>query len=122
MPDCSTDTAHSTENVRSLPLLPMAGLTHGNRSAVTCHLRCGDACSFTAPNTTDTTYFRDVAAKALSRRGVMGAGAAAAGLGLFGALTSSPAAASGLAARAVAGLAPGLPFTASRPSRPPWTT
>ncbi len=34
-------------------LLPMAGQTHGNRSAVTCHLRCGDACSVPAPNTTD---------------------------------------------------------------------
>ena len=49
--------------------LPMAGHTHGTRSAVTCHLRCGDACFFEAPNTTDTTYFRDVAATALSRRG-----------------------------------------------------
>ena len=26
-------------------LLPMAGQTHGNRSALTCHLRCGDACA-----------------------------------------------------------------------------
>ena len=25
-------------------LLPMAGHTHGNRSPLTCHLRCGDAC------------------------------------------------------------------------------
>ena len=43
-------------------LLPMAGHTHGTRSAVTCHLRCGDACFFAAPNTTETSYFRDVAA------------------------------------------------------------
>ena len=34
-------------------LLPMAGQTHGNRSALTCHLRCGDACSKVAPNTTE---------------------------------------------------------------------
>ena len=33
-------------------LLPMAGRTHGNRSAVTCHLRCGDACFKEVPNTT----------------------------------------------------------------------
>jgi hypothetical protein len=38
----------------------MVGQTHGNRSAVTCHLRCGDACSVPAPNTTETSYFRDV--------------------------------------------------------------
>ena len=55
-------------------VLPMAGRTHGNRSAVTCHLRCGDACFVTAPNTTETTYFRDVAATALSRRTVLGGG------------------------------------------------
>ena len=63
-------------------MLPMAGLTHGNRSAVTCHLRCGDACFFEAPNTTETSYFRDVAARALSRRAVLGAGATATALGV----------------------------------------
>src|SRR6185312_12189722 len=60
---------------------------------VTCHLRCGDACAFDAPNTTETSYFRDVAAHALSRRGVVGAGAAAAGLALVGGGLVSPAAA-----------------------------
>ncbi|GAA1932929.1 PhoX family protein [Nocardioides hwasunensis] len=63
-----------------LPLLPMADRTHGNRSAVTCHLRCGDACFAAAPNGTDTSYFRDVAAQALSRRTVVGSGVAAAAL------------------------------------------
>ena len=53
--------------------LPMADLVHGNRSPVTCHLRCGDACFGEAPNTTTTSYFRDVAALALSRRSVLGA-------------------------------------------------
>ena len=47
-------------------LLPMVGSTHGNRSAVTCHLRCGDACFQEVPNTTETSYFRDVAASALT--------------------------------------------------------
>ena len=55
-------------------LLPMVGQTHGNRSAVTCHLRCGDACSAPVPNTTETSYFRDVAATVLSRRSVVGTG------------------------------------------------
>lgn len=78
-----------------LPLadLPMAGLTHGSRSPVTCHLRCGDACSLAAPNTTETSYFRDVAAGALSRRGLLGA-AGAVGVGLA-ALGAAPAAATG---------------------------
>ncbi len=68
----------------------MADLVHGNRSAVTCHLRCGDACFVEAPNTTRTSYFRDIAATALSRRSVLGAAA----LGTVGvALTSQPAAA-----------------------------
>ena len=61
--------------------LPMAGLTHGNRSPVTCHLRCGDACSMAAPNSTQTSYFRDVATQALRRRTVVGAGIAATALG-----------------------------------------
>ena len=70
--------------------LPMADLVHGNRSAVTCHLRCGDACFGEAPNSTETSYFRDVAATALSRRTILGATAVGtAGL----ALTSQPAAA-----------------------------
>ncbi|MBJ7359196.1 PhoX family phosphatase [Nocardioides sp.] len=71
-------------------VLPMAGRTHGNRSAVTCHLRCGDACFSPAPNTTETSYFRDVAATALSRRAVVGAGTAA---GIVLAASAAPAAA-----------------------------
>jgi uncharacterized protein len=70
--------------------LPMAGLTHGNRSPLTCHLRCGDACSTAAPNATETSYFRDVAAQALRRRTVVGAGITAAALGV---ISASPAAA-----------------------------
>ncbi|MBS42142.1 MAG: phosphatase [Nocardioides sp.] len=58
--------------------LPMAGLTCGNRSPVTCHLRCGDACAKPVPNTTDTSYFRDVASAALNRRSVLRAGGVAA--------------------------------------------
>ena len=68
------------DNRRSLP---MTGITHANRSPVTCHLRCGDACSRPAPNTTETTYFRDIAAKALSRRALLGTGAATAGLAVL---------------------------------------
>ena len=70
--------------------LPMADLVHGNRSPVTCHLRCGDACFTDAPNTTQTSYFRDIAATALSRRSILGA--AAVGTATV-ALSSQPAAA-----------------------------
>lgn len=86
-------------------LLPMAGRTHGNRSAVTCHLRCGDACSLPAPNTTDTSYFRDVAAQALSRRTFVGAAAATTALGVLG--TAQPAAARPVAAGKPSAAGPG---------------
>lgn len=66
-------------------LLPMAGLTHGNRSAITCHLRCGDACAAEAPNRSDGTHFRDIASQAISRRGLLGAGAAATAIGVLSA-------------------------------------
>ena len=90
MPDRTTA---APDRPAQLRLLPMDGLTHGKRSAVTCHLRCGDACASAAPNTTETSYFRDVAAGALSRRSVVGAGAAAVGLAVAGGGVVSPAAA-----------------------------
>jgi uncharacterized protein len=96
-------------------VLPMAGRTHGNRSPVTCHLRCGDACFTAAPNTTETSYFRDVAATALSRRAVLGGGTAA---GLALAATAAPAAAAPPLAPGSAGGragARGLRFTAISP-------
>jgi uncharacterized protein len=85
-------------------LLPMAGGTHANRSAVTCHLRCGDACARPVPNTTETGYFRDVAAQALSRRTLLGAAAVGAATVAFAPQTTG---------RAVAG-----PVTAARPQGP----
>ena len=94
-------------------LLPMAGRTHGNRSPITCHLRCGDACSVAPPNTTETTYFRDVATGALSRRALLGAGVAGTALGALGSSTAPAAAASGKQDSTVDGH--GLPFTAIAP-------
>ena len=97
-------------------LLPMVGQTHGSRSAVTCHLRCGDACSAPVPNTTETSYFRDIAATVLSRRSGVGTGRSGA------ALTAVPLA---RAAAAPAGPEPGkgghgkpgnLPFTPIAPA------
>ena len=58
--------------------LPMTGQTHGNRSAVTCHLKCDSACAHPAPNTSDAPSFRDVASRQLNRRTLLaGAGALA---------------------------------------------
>jgi secreted PhoX family phosphatase len=90
MPDRATTVPDRPTELR---LLPMTGLTHGKRSPITCHLRCGDACAFEAPNTTETSYFRDVAALALSRRAVVGAGATAAGVALAAGVLPAPAAA-----------------------------
>lgn len=84
-----------TPGSRMLPLLP----THPTgRAAVTCRYRCGDQCAHDAPNTSANEYFGDVVRSAVSRRGVLRAGAA---LGVVGALgvpataAASPAAAGG---------------------------
>lgn len=63
--------------------LPMLGLTHGNRSAVTCHLKCGSACAVAPPNSSTEPTFRDVASAQLSRRHLLiASGALAAGAAL----------------------------------------
>ncbi len=71
-----TQQAHEVGHRRSLGLLPMAGHTSGKRSAVTCHLKCDDACFRPVPNQSDNGYFRDIASTAMKRRTVL-AGAAA---------------------------------------------
>ncbi|WP_235781006.1 PhoX family protein [Sinomonas notoginsengisoli] len=52
----------------------------GKRSAVTCALKCDNACLGEVCNTSANSYFRDIAAGAISRRSALG-------LGLAGALT-----------------------------------
>jgi uncharacterized protein len=97
-------------------LLPMAGGTHANRSAVTCHLRCGDACARPVPNTTETGYFRDVAAQALSRRTLLGAAAVGAATVAFAPQTTGRAvAAPGSAPRPQGPGRAGLAFDAIGP-------
>ncbi|MUK03162.1 DUF839 domain-containing protein [Vibrio cholerae] len=59
-------------------LLPMAGHTKGKRSAVTCALKCDNACSEAVCNTSSNTYFRDIASSEFSRRNALGVGAAGA--------------------------------------------
>src|SRR5437870_3327835 len=62
------------------PLLPMLGHVRGKRSAVTCALKCDNACLGEVCNTSSNGYFRDIVAGELSRRSALG-------LGLAGALT-----------------------------------
>ncbi|TYB54775.1 PhoX family phosphatase [Nonomuraea sp. PA05] len=71
-------------------LLPLLSTPHkGGRSALTCQFRCGNACAHDVANTTDNAYFGDVVKQALSRRGVLRAGALGAivvGTGVAGAV------------------------------------
>lgn len=79
-----------------MKLLPMLGLTHGNRSAVTCALKCDNACARATPNQSTEPSFREIATAQLSRRRLLaGAGTLAAGVAAgSGALRLEPAAAS----------------------------
>jgi len=75
-------------------LLPMQGHTRGNRSAATCHYKCGDACLKQEASTSTSPPFAAVAAAALSRRGFLaGVGAAGlvagAGSSVFGAMPAA---------------------------------
>ena len=60
-------------------LLPMLGHTRGNRSPVTCELKCGSACAHPAPNTSGNESFRDIVSGVFSRRAALGAGAGVTG-------------------------------------------
>jgi secreted PhoX family phosphatase len=51
----------------------MLGRTHGNRSAVTCHLKCGSSCAHLAPNASTEPTFVDIASRQLSRRSLLAA-------------------------------------------------
>src|SRR5690349_12193663 len=63
---------------RTFPLLPMFGHTKGKRSAVTCALKCDNACAGDVCNTSSNGYFRDIASTSMSRRAALGLGAAGA--------------------------------------------
>lgn len=97
-----------------LPLLPMDGHTFGKRSAVTCHLKCGDACFHPVPNTTSNEYFRDIAGAGLSRRALLGGGVAAAAALVIG-TSAGGGASSASAATLAARTGRTLPFTPIAP-------
>ncbi len=70
-------------------LLPFLAPVHGNRSSLTCKMKCGDACFHEVPNTSANEYFGDVVAASVSRRGLLKAGAVVGLAGAFGAVITS---------------------------------
>lgn len=110
----------SVSSGRKFSLLPMLGHTKGKRSAVTCALKCDNACTGEVCNTSSNSYFRDIASATMSRRAALGFGAAGAlAVALGGALATPEAAVAGgpglsPAARNGYG-APKLRFTAIAP-------
>ena len=58
--------------------LPMADHARGKRLAVTCQYKCANACLGPECNSSQNETFQQVAAAALSRRALLGLGAAGA--------------------------------------------
>ncbi|WP_432495939.1 PhoX family protein [Kineococcus gypseus] len=103
-----------TQTPERRALLPMTGHTKGNRSAATCHFKCGDACLRHESSTSTSPRFADVARAAVSRRNVLGVGAAALAAGAGSAFSALPAAA-GERGRGPARPGRGLAFTPIEP-------
>ncbi|MEV0416631.1 PhoX family protein [Streptosporangium canum] len=81
-------------NLSPRRLLPLLTSPHkGGRTALTCRFRCGNQCAHDVLNTSDNAYFGDVVAEAMSRRGVLRAGALGALVAGVGVTTAVPAAA-----------------------------
>ncbi|WP_250000142.1 PhoX family phosphatase [Actinoplanes sp. M2I2] len=95
-------------------LLPLLGHSGGSRDAMTCLYRCGNACDHPAPNESDNPYLGDVVNTAMSRRGVMRAGAA--GALVLGVSASAAAAAPAAAAPAPAAVPQPLGKPAAGPT------
>ncbi len=100
--------------ITDIQLLPMADHVRGKRSPVTCHFKCANACLGPECNTSANPHFRDIASAALTRRALLGLGAAGAvGIALAAATPSDSAfAAPGGGA---SGARSGLPFDAIAP-------
>lgn len=97
-----------------MALVPLNLLvSHDGRSSrqhVTCRYRCGDACSYPAPNTSDNEYFGDIVRNTLSRRAAL----KAAGVAVLAVGASSP-----LAACADDMKTTGTAGSAATPTAPP---
>lgn len=102
--------------------LPVADYARGKRSPVTCRLKCADACSGPECNTTENPTFRSLASIALTRRAMIGLGAAgvvALAAGVFRPAQAAAAASgsAGMATQLAEGAGPrgGLAFTPIAP-------
>lgn len=94
----------SETTARKFTLLPMLGHTKGKRSAVTCALKCDNACAGDVCNTSSNSYFRDIASATMSRRAALGFGAAGAlAVVLSGVTSPEKASAAGLSKAATEG-------------------
>ncbi|HEY2096981.1 MAG TPA: alkaline phosphatase PhoX, partial [Pseudonocardia sp.] len=99
--------------------LPLAQVPAG-RSAITCRYRCAAACAHPAPNNSDNPSFADILhaplTSALSRRGVLRAGALLTLLGAAGGAMAGCADQAGPAGPSGGGPAPGTDFTPVAPN------
>nr|WP_308291756.1 PhoX family phosphatase [Microbacterium jejuense] len=96
--------------------LPIADHARGKRLAVTCQLKCANACTNPECNTSSNQTFQEVASAALSRRALLGLGAAGAvALAVGAARSQAPLSAPGSAGVGGAGAAFGRPAGGSLP-------
>ncbi len=95
------------------PNLPMLGHVRGKRSAVTCALKCDNACAAAVCNTSENNYLRDIVSAELSRRSMLGVGAVGAMTLLLGGTATKATAGPGLSPAAK--LSGSLPFSAIAP-------
>ena len=98
------------ENIRRP--LPMADHVRGKRSAVTCELKCANACLGPECNTSANQDFRSIASAVFSRRQLFGLGAAAAVAIAVGVDRAAPVSAPGAAGVGGLGVSTGKPGTA----------
>ena len=108
-----------------MALVPLNLLvSHSGRSSrqhITCRHKCGDACSYPPPNTSDNEYFGDVVRQALSRRSLF----KAAGIAVLAVSSSSALAACNSGSKVTGQQAssgatappPGMNFTAIAPNK-----
>lgn len=98
--------------------LPMADHVRGKRSAVTCELKCANACLGPECNTSSNDDFRSIASAVFSRRALFGLGAAAAVAIAVGVDRSAPVSAPTAGAAGDLGVSFGKPGTAGLAFRP----
>jgi secreted PhoX family phosphatase len=98
--------------------LPMAGHVTGKRSAVTCALKCSNACSSGVCNTSENGYFRDIVQAQVSRRTALGfglAGVVTVAAGSFGLARAGAASAATVGGPFAAAAASALSFVPIEP-------